>query len=233
MREIDTVVFDVGETLISEDRPWSEWAQWLGVSPAVLFACLGATITAREAHRRAFDLIVPGFDFEREQEAKEAAGHPWDLVAEDFYPDAIPCITELRALNLKIGIAGNQPASVEEMLTEMCLPVDFVIASGSLGVAKPSPAFFEHVAREAERQPQQIAYVGDRLDNDVVPAARAGMLAIFIRRGPWGYIQANWPEIELAHAQIEGLDEVARVIGGHRPTSRGSVGDPGRGRTRA
>jgi FMN phosphatase YigB (HAD superfamily) len=213
MREIDTVVFDVGETLISEDRSWGDWAQWLGVSPSVLFACLGATITSREDHRRAFDLIVPGFDFEREQQAKDAAGRRWGLVAEDFYPDAIPCITELRALNFKVGIAGNQPASVEEMMNEMCLPVDFVITSESLGISKPSPAFFEHVARAAEREPQQIAFVGDRLDNDVVPAARAGMMAIFIRRGPWAYIQANWPEIELAHAQIQGLDEVARVIG--------------------
>ncbi|MGA2531229.1 MAG: HAD family hydrolase [Acidimicrobiales bacterium] len=212
MREIDTVVFDVGETLICEDRSWSEWAQWLGVSTAVLFACLGATITAREDHRRTFDLIVPGFDFEHEQQAKEAAGYRWRVVAEDFYPDAIASITELRALNFKIGIAGNQPASIEEMLTGLGLPVDFVITSGSLGVEKPSSAFFEQIARTAEREPERIAYVGDRLDNDVVPAARAGMMAIFIRRGPWGYLHANWPEIEFAHARIDGLDEVARVV---------------------
>ncbi len=34
-----------------------------------------------------------------------------------------------------------------------------------------------------------VAYVGDRVDNDVVPSAAAGMRAVWIRRGPWGVIQ--------------------------------------------
>ena len=33
--------------------------------------------------------------------------------------------------------------------------------------------------------PEEIAYVGDRTDNDVLPAADAGMRPILIRRGPW------------------------------------------------
>ncbi|MGH3600161.1 MAG: hypothetical protein ACRDQH_07770, partial [Pseudonocardiaceae bacterium] len=32
------------------------------------------------------------------------------------------------------------------------------------------------------------AYVGDRLDNDLRPAAAAGLHTISIKRGPWGYI---------------------------------------------
>jgi FMN phosphatase YigB (HAD superfamily) len=30
--------------------------------------------------------------------------------------------------------------------------------------------------------------VGDRLDNDIRPALAAGMVAVFLRRDPWGYI---------------------------------------------
>ncbi len=34
-----------------------------------------------------------------------------------------------------------------------------------------------------------VAHVGDRVDNDVLPAAAAGLRSIWIRRGPWGRIQ--------------------------------------------
>jgi len=60
MLDVDAVVFDVGETLVSEDRAWLAWATWLGVPPSVLFACLGATIARREDHRRAFELLDDG-----------------------------------------------------------------------------------------------------------------------------------------------------------------------------
>ena len=36
--------------------------------------------------------------------------------------------------------------------------------------------------------------MGDRLDNDVLPAADAGMLPVLIRRGPWGYLHAERPD---------------------------------------
>ena len=38
-----------------------------------------------------------------------------------------------------------------------------------------------------------VAYVGDRLDNDVYPAARAGMRPVWIRRGPWAAITDDKP----------------------------------------
>ena len=60
--------------------------------------------------------------------------------------------------------------------------------------------------------PGEIAYVGDRVDNDVVPAAAAGMLAVFLRRGPWGYIQADRPEAALARIKINSLAELPEAL---------------------
>jgi FMN phosphatase YigB (HAD superfamily) len=51
----------------------------------------------------------------------------------------------------------------------------------------------------------QIAYVGDRLDNDVLPSLAAGMTAVFVRRGPWGWMHAERAEIEQAHIRLESL----------------------------
>ena len=60
--------------------------------------------------------------------------------------------------------------------------------SAAWGLHKPDPAFFARVAAELGLPPAAIAYVGDRVDNDVRPAAAAGMVAVFVRRGPWGWI---------------------------------------------
>ena len=52
----------------------------------------------------------------------------------------------------------------------------------------------------------EIAYVGDRLDNDVFPAQELGIHAVFIRRGPWGYLHASWPDASrVAHRVDEEL----------------------------
>ena len=206
---VQAVVFDLGETLVDESRSWAAWAEWLGVRPFDLFAVLGATIERREDHRRAFELLRPGFDLERERAAKEAAGRPWGFDASDLYPDALGCLRELRAAGLRIGIVGNQPAVVESMLPELHGTVDVVGSSGRWGVEKPSSAFFERVVTEIGLPAAAIAYVGDRLDNDVLPAMALGMAGVFVVRGPWALVQQSWPEAAQATLTVDALDGLA------------------------
>ena len=66
--------------------------------------------------------------------------------------------------------------------TTLGVALDLVASSESLGVEKPDPAFFAAIATRLDLPPGGVAYVGDRLDNDVRPAAAAGMRAIFLRR---------------------------------------------------
>jgi FMN phosphatase YigB (HAD superfamily) len=54
--------------------------------------------------------------------------------------------------------------------------------------------------------------VGDRLDNDVLPARAAGMVSVFLRRGPWGLAHARWPEAQLASFRIERLTELPESL---------------------
>jgi HAD superfamily hydrolase (TIGR01549 family) len=206
---VQAVVFDLGETLVDESRSWAAWADWLGLRPFDLFAALGATIERRQDHRRAFELLRPGFDLERERAAKEAAGRPWGFDASDLYPDALPCLEELRAAGMRIGIVGNQPAVVESMLPVLHGTVDVVGSSGRWGVEKPSPAFFERVVAELGLEPGAIAYVGDRLDNDVLPAMALGMVGVFLVRGPWALVQRSWPEAARATLAVDALDGLA------------------------
>ncbi|SOB88430.1 HAD hydrolase-like protein [Streptomyces sp. 1331.2] len=54
--------------------------------------------------------------------------------------------------------------------------------------------------------------IGDRLDNDVLPAAKAGMRTALIRRGPWGWIHQHDPAAEQATVRIDSLTELPELI---------------------
>lgn len=210
---IRTVVFDIGETLIDETRHWGEWADWLGVPRLTFFAVLGALIERGEHHRAVFDLVRPGIDLAAETERRRAAGWAYGFEAADIYPDALPCLRALRAAGYRIGIAGNQPKEAEAALTAAGLAADFIASSARWGVEKPSAAFFARLVEAAGVPAADIAYVGDRLDNDILPARVAGLTAVFIRRGPWGHLHAGRVEIGRAHLRIEGLDELPAALG--------------------
>jgi FMN phosphatase YigB (HAD superfamily) len=55
--------------------------------------------------------------------------------------------------------------------------------------------------------PGEVAYVGDRVDNDVLPAVAAGMVAVHIRRGPWGRLQRTPPEATLELDDLSSLPD--------------------------
>ena len=190
------VVFDVGETLVDEERWWRRLADRAGLQPHVVWAALGVTIERGEEHTALWEHLgveVPPAWSEI----------PYSL--DDLYPDAWDCLERVRALGFRVGIVGNQSEALEAWARQSALPADVVSSSVSLGVRKPEPAFFAQVCELVGQAPAQVAYVGDRVDNDVVPAARAGLVAVHIRRGPWGRLQPTPPEAALA------LDDLASL----------------------
>jgi HAD superfamily hydrolase (TIGR01509 family) len=189
---VDAVVFDVGETLVDETNMWIRAAEASGVTPFTLMAALGATIAQARPHTDAWALLG----------IEQPAG-TWAI--DDWYPDARPCIDRLRAAGMRVCASGNTPAAAENDLREL---VDAVGSSASWGVAKPSPEFFRRVIELAAAPAERIAYVGDRVDNDIEPALAAGLLAVHVRRGPWGHLQRP-PEAAIC---IRSLDELPGAL---------------------
>jgi HAD superfamily hydrolase (TIGR01549 family) len=208
---VRAVVFDVGETLIDETRIWTRWAERIGVSHFVLMGALGGMAALDRSHSEAFEIIRPGIDLEAEEAAWERDdpdGLRNHFDGDDLYPDVRPALGALREAGYQVIIAGNQPRRAYDALAAMELPADSVHTSEGWGVAKPQPEFFAKVAAVAGREPGEILYVGDRLDNDVLPAGRAGMRTALIRRGPWGYLHAARPEARAADAIVDDLHEI-------------------------
>lgn len=209
---IRAVCFDVGETLIDETRHWDGWAEFLGVPRLTLFTALGVTMSRGQSLRRVFEIFRPDIDFSTVRQQRAATGYEYDFIHQDLYPDAVPCLEQLRARGFRVIIAGNQPEASEGALTRLGVPADVIASSGGWGVSKPDPRFFDKVIEAAGVPADQIAYVGDRVDNDVIPARAAGMIAVFLRRGPWGWMHEERPDIDQAHLRLRGLEGLADAL---------------------
>ena len=196
---LKAVVFDVGETLVDEERWWRALAEREGLQPHVVWAALGVTIERGEEHTELWRHL--GMD----SPPRWWTEIPYSL--DDLYPDALECLRRTRAAGFRVGIVGNQTETLERWARDSALPADVVSSSASLGVRKPDQAFFAKVVELMEHNPDEVAYVGDRVDNDVLPAAAAGLLAIHVRRGPWGRLQRTPPEAAISLDDLASLPE--------------------------
>jgi FMN phosphatase YigB (HAD superfamily) len=202
---LKAAIFDVGETLVDEERWWRELSRRSGLQPHVVWAALGVTIAHGEEH----DALWRHLGIERPDDW----WHDLTYSIDDLYPDAIGCLRNVRALGLRVGIVGNQTEALERWAREAILPADVISSSASLGVRKPDPRFFELVVELAGCLPGEVAYVGDRVDNDVLPAASGGLVAVHVRRGPWGRLQPTPPEAAVGVDDLASLPQALASLG--------------------
>lgn len=155
--------------------------------------------------------------FTTERERRAAAGLGTRFEESDLYPDVRPCLAALKADGYFVGVVGNQPARSAQLLRDLDLGVDLIATSADWGAEKPAPAFFAAVVKASGLAPAEIAYVGDRLDNDILPARAAGLRTVFLKRGPWGHFHAGQAEAELADLRLAGLDGLSGRLAGLSP----------------
>lgn len=212
---IKAVALDVGETLVRDDRYWAAWADWLDVPRYTVSALVGAVVAQGRDNADALRLIRPGLDVAAERAAMETAGCGERLDETDLYPDVRPALAALQAAGLRVIVAGNQTTRAGDLLRALDLPADIVATSGEWGVAKPDPGFFEHVVRAAGCEPHEVLYVGDHPTNDLHPAKAAGLLTAHLRRGPWGHLWADDPDVALtADYRVDTLTQLADRLTG-------------------
>jgi FMN phosphatase YigB (HAD superfamily) len=189
---VTAVVFDVGETLVDETRNWERVADECGVPRFTLMALIGAAAERGERPHKALEWL----------DVKPSRGA---FLHDEFYPDAVDCLRRCRDAGLVVGAVGNMGIGHEDLIRPH---VEFVSSSERWGVEKPSPEFFARVVEATGRPADEVAYVGDLVHNDVVPALAAGLVAVHIRRGPWGYLQE--PPAEAL--RIRSLDELPGAL---------------------
>src|SRR5687767_10333044 len=202
------VCLDVGETLIDESRVWETWAQILGVTRFTFMAAMGAML----ARGRQFDEVFEFLGITNRDEHRAAVNAAYGGFQEsDLYPDAKSALDSLRAAGYHVAIVANQPAERTEELRFLGVRAQVMGMSTEMGVHKPAPEFYAEALHRMDDPPVgDIAYVGDRLDNDVHPAAAAGMRPVWIRRGPWAAITTDTPPP--GTLIVHSLDELVQRI---------------------
>ncbi len=186
------VVFDVGETLVDETRNWERVADECGVPRFTLMALIGAAAARGERPHKALEWL-------------DVTPSRGAFLHDEFYPDAVACLGRCRAEGLFVGAVGNMGVGHEDLIRPH---VDFVSSSERWGVEKPSSDFFARIVEAVGNPAAEVAYVGDLVQNDIVPALAAGMRAVHIKRGPWGYLDEPPPEA----IRIESLDELPDAL---------------------
>lgn len=181
LSEIKWIFFDIGSTLVDESECYkARYAETVK----------GTDITCEE-----FENKVIEFSKQNKKGDHEAAKHfnlrlsKWRKELEKLYPDTKDVLKSLLKMGYCLGIIANQSLGSEKRLEEWGILKYFsvVIASAEEGVAKPDKEIFLRALKKANCDPQNAFMVGDRLDNDIVPANKIGMKTIWIKQGLGGY----------------------------------------------
>ena len=176
-KEINWIFFDVGSTLVDETKAYEH---------RILDAIEGTDVTVEQFMEKR--LYFARQNLKGDLETVKYFGlklTPWHSEDETPYPDAEDILIFLRGKGYKIGVIANQPIGTAGRLEEYGLLryVDVVAASAELGVAKPDKIIFNKALEMAGCTANESVMIGDRLDNDIIPAKELGMKTIWIRQG--------------------------------------------------
>jgi putative hydrolase of the HAD superfamily len=122
-----------------------------------------------------------------------------------IFDDALPALDRLRG-QFRLGLLTNGNSYPDKL--GVGDRFEFSIIAQEHGVSKPDPEFYELAIRTAGVHPDEILHVGDSIDNDVLPARRAGMRAVWVNRA--GH---DPPRGRQSLATIYSLDELPAFLG--------------------
>lgn len=128
-------------------------------------------------------------------------------------PGISELLTDLHARGVRLGLVANQPARTVQTLKECGIGDIFKVQaiSGSYGFRKPDIRLFLAACDSLEVEPRDCIMIGDRIDNDIVPARSIGMQSILFRHGRHRDQQPrSWDEVP--DVTVTTVDELALAI---------------------
>lgn len=188
--------FDVGSTLVDETAAYDHRIREMIAGTNVTYEQFQRKREAYARQNLRGDLEAAAFFGLQKM--------PWHHEDEQPYPEAESVLGTLKARGYRIGVIANQSVGTAERLRAWGLltHIDLVVASAEEGVAKPDPAIFRLALERADCAPEEAVMIGDRLDNDIVPAKAVGMRTVWLPQGPaaWHTVRrtAECPDLQVA-----------------------------------
>ena len=199
------IFFDVGSTLVDETEAYDHRVREM---------IAGTSITFKEFDDVRIALAQQGLDGN-----SSAIKHfgltktPWHSEDEVPYSDAQSTLAALIDKGYKLGIIANQKLGTEERLESWGLHqyFDIIAASAEIGYAKPDKEIFEKAFELAKCTAAESVMVGDRLDNDIIPAKVLGIKTVWLKNGLAKYQDAEYGK-NVADYQIYSLSELPHIL---------------------
>lgn len=170
--------FDLGSTLIDETE---------SCIVRVRETVSGTNVSAAQFETEMRRFYAQGFDgYQKAVSFFRLQKTPWHSELEHPYVDCRAVLEKLQKRGYRLGVIANQqPGTVLRLAGWGLLPFfDVIAASAELGMAKPDPAIFLWALKKARCDPQDAVMIGDRIDNDILPAHSIGMRTVRILSGP-------------------------------------------------
>ncbi|KAF9793426.1 HAD hydrolase subfamily IA REG-2-like protein [Thelephora terrestris] len=134
------------------------------------------------------------------------------------FDDAIPTLTRLREMNVRIGLVSNTDSRMLQALDALKILsfLNPVLVSGNEGIEKPAAEIYLRACERARVDPAETIHVGDELQADYFGASAVGIKALLVRR-PGADGEEEHKEsgedltgVSVVHGLSEVVDEVLR-----------------------
>lgn len=204
LKKIKWLFFDLGSTLIDERLAYEHRLQEIADLAAVSYETVLQT---------ALEFYGQNQKGDAKTARKLGVSLPkWRIEDERLYKDAAKCLQRLSQA-YKIGIIANQQAGTESRLRQHGIRqyINLVTASAEEGIAKPDPGIFLLALRRSQCSPDNAVMIGDRIDNDIVPAKALGMHTVWVKQGFGRYWNIKGRE-EQAEFEVENLTELEALF---------------------
>jgi len=211
--EIKWIFFDMGHTLLDEDgvhisrleELTDELAQLGKECPPIEAMLDEMTEFGTQGVRSPFGSVSKKYGSKKHYGYNPAFEIP--------FPETEYALQTL-SRKFKLGIIANQRGGSAHRLQAHGLMkyIDFVYSSEEMGRSKPAPDLFLSALKTLGCKPEAACMVGDRIDNDIRPAKKLGMMTVRIRKG---FFRNRTPECEydIPDADIKDIGELPAVFG--------------------
>ena len=204
MDGVKWLFFDIGSTLVDETKVYDDIFQKIAVAAGVSAEyvknmAIGFYRQNKRGHREVMRLL--GVEYPE-----------WSPLYEELYPDTVKCL-EVLEKKYYLGIIANHIPGAEKRLEGMGIRryFDLIVTSAEEGVAKPDPGIFRIALNRAGCAPEQAFMIGDRIDNDIVPAKQMGMKTVRIKQGVGKYWNIQG-ECETPDYEVNSLSELLSIF---------------------
>ena len=204
LENIEWLFFDVGSTILDESLAYEHRMRDIAVSANTTYDFVRETAIDFYRQNKKGDLETARL--------LGVALTKWHTEDERLYAGADECLARLNQ-RFKLGIIANQSLGTKDRLEQhgILRYFDLVIASAEEGFAKPDKRIFEIALERCGCVPANAVMIGDRIDNDIIPAKYLGMKTVWIKQG-FGRFWDVTKETERADLEVNNLTELCHML---------------------